>query len=181
MFKKILVALDHSASSEQVFEEGLALAKAMQAQLMLVHVMTSHEDIYPISTLISNMLDDPPLSRFDIANSYIKELEAYEVQGLKMLHSHANIAIQQGLQADVQQPSGYAGCLLCDVARTWNADVIVMGRRSRNVLEKVFLGSISNYVNHFAPCSVLIVHNQDRPEASAAQQEKASIQPSLKS
>ncbi|PZD70933.1 Putative universal stress protein [Acaryochloris thomasi RCC1774] len=177
MFNKILVALDYSASCEQVFEQGLTLAKMMHAQLMLVHVVTPLEETYPISTLMPSLLDDPVTSRFEIANAYIRELEAFEMKGLEMLKSHANIATEQGLQAGVQQPSGYPARSLCDVARTWNADVIVMGRRSQNVLRKALLGSISNYVTHHAPCSVLIVHNQDSPESTVQQETADTAKP----
>ncbi len=170
MFNKILVALDHSASYERIFEEGLTLAKMMQARLCLVHVITPLEETYPISTHIPSLLENPVNSRFEIAKAYIKELEAFERKGLEMLRSHANIATEQGLQAEVQQPSGYPARILCDVARTWNAKVIVIGRRSRNILSKVLLGSVSNYVTHHAPCSVLIVQNNGGPESAGIEQ-----------
>ncbi len=172
MFKKILVALDHSESCVQVFEQGLALAKAVNAHLMLVHVITPLEETYPISTLMPSLLDDPKFSRFEIANAYIKELEAFEVKGMEMLRSHADIARQQGVQTEYQQPSGYPGHILCRTAQAWNADVIVMGRRNRHILSQALLGSVSNHVTHHGPCSVLIVHNLSGSEFAEVQYRK---------
>jgi nucleotide-binding universal stress UspA family protein len=43
------------------------------------------------------------------------------------------------------------------VARTWNADLIVIGRRGLRGLAEMFLGSVSNHVIHHAHCSVLVV------------------------
>ncbi|MDZ8053431.1 MAG: universal stress protein [Aulosira sp. ZfuVER01] len=41
MLQKILVALDKSTSRRSVFEEALALAKALQANLTLLHVLST--------------------------------------------------------------------------------------------------------------------------------------------
>ena len=40
---KILVVLDRSELSKQVFEQALALAKVTQANLMLLHVLSAEE------------------------------------------------------------------------------------------------------------------------------------------
>ncbi|HIK43734.1 MAG TPA: universal stress protein, partial [Leptolyngbyaceae cyanobacterium M65_K2018_010] len=40
------------------------------------------------------------------------------------------------------------------------ADLIVVGRRERGRIKAALLGSVSNYVVHHAPCSVLIVHSR---------------------
>ncbi|MCZ8054719.1 MAG: universal stress protein, partial [Microcystis sp. LE19-12.2C] len=56
----------------------------------------------------------------------------------------------------------HAAKTICKVAREENIDLIVIGRRGRSGLGELFLGSVSNYVLHHAPCSVLIVqHHQD--------------------
>jgi len=48
--------------------------------------------------------------------------------------------------------------MICELAIDWNADLIMMGRRGRSGIAEFFLGSVSNYVLHHAPCSVQIVH-----------------------
>ena len=47
------------------------------------------------------------------------------------------------------------------MANSWQADMIIVGNRGRSGLSEFFLGSVSNYVMHHAPCSVLVVHNAD--------------------
>jgi nucleotide-binding universal stress UspA family protein len=42
MFKRILVAIDGSETSERALHEGVALAKAHRARLRLVHVVDEH-------------------------------------------------------------------------------------------------------------------------------------------
>ncbi|MEL6786783.1 MAG: universal stress protein, partial [Cyanobacteria bacterium J06607_15] len=49
------------------------------------------------------------------------------------------------------------GRTICDRAQTWSVDLILVGSRGLTGAKEVMLGSVSNYVTHHAPCSVLIV------------------------
>lgn len=42
-------------------------------------------------------------------------------------------------------------------AENWNADLIVMGSHGYGFFDRVLLGSISDFVVHHAPCSVMVV------------------------
>lgn len=52
------------------------------------------------------------------------------------------------------------GIALLLFVKTWDADLIVVGSHGRKGLSEMLLGSVSNYVVHHAPCSVIIVHGQ---------------------
>jgi nucleotide-binding universal stress UspA family protein len=45
------------------------------------------------------------------------------------------------------------------MARSWPADLIVIGRRGRTGLKEALMGSVSNYVVHHAPCTVMVVQD----------------------
>jgi len=49
MFSKILVAVDHSQGSKQVFEKALSIAKADGANLFLLHVLSIERGSSPMS------------------------------------------------------------------------------------------------------------------------------------
>ncbi len=170
MLTKILVALDHSASSQQTFSQAVTLARATHAKLMFLHVISLSEEGYPVSALMPGILEDYDLSHTGVVTSYLKELDIFKAKGLELLRSRANQAKQKGISAGYQQIIGAPGKEICAIARNWNADVIIMGRRSRDFLSKLLLGSVSNYVTHNAPCSVLIVHHQDVPEPDPTSQ-----------
>lgn len=62
------------------------------------------------------------------------------------------------------------------MARSWNANIIVIGRRGHRGFTEFFLGSVSNYVMHHASCSVLTVQGPiiSTTEASQNQEVEAS-------
>ncbi|NJP18471.1 MAG: universal stress protein [Hydrococcus sp. CRU_1_1] len=148
MFQRILVALDSSEFGEYVFEEALSLALATRASLMLLHVLsdTAVED-----------------SRLKSLDEHLDRWELYRQQGLELLKSRQEIAFQAGAIAEVNQILGAAPTEICALAKSWKADSIVVGHRALSGLQSLFAGSVSNYVRHYAPCSVWIV-----PERVAA-------------
>jgi nucleotide-binding universal stress UspA family protein len=157
MFKKILVALDQSSIAHQVFAEAIAIAQAHQSTLMLLHVLSAEEDGSP------QMLIGPDIGYYPALNDtnlmlYREQWDQYEKEGLERLKRWAEQAEAAGVAAEYTQNVGQAGTTICRLAKNWEADLIVMGRRGRSGLTALLLGSVSNYVLHHAPCSTLIVH-----------------------
>lgn len=151
IFKKILVALDRSEIGQQVFEKALGLAKLTQASLMLVHVLSPEEDGSPYSPMLSNLDYYPGLSsqNFEL---YQQQWDTFKDQGIQMLQSFSAEANTAGVATEFTQNIGNPGRIICDLAHSYGADLIVMGRRGRSGLMELFLGSVSNYVLHHAPC-----------------------------
>jgi len=156
MLRRILVALDQSDMQHAVFNEALALAKALNARLLLLHVVTLEElnivlpAVYPYSpTLSQGMIDLYAQQREDLNN-----------RGLDMLRKLESIATAAGVVTEFTQNLGNPGSIICTVARDYQADAIVMGRRGHSGLSELLLGSSSNYVLHHAPCSVMIIQGQ---------------------
>ena len=158
MFEKILVPLDVSQMSKQVFAQALSLAKTSNASLMLLHVLSPEEENSPLP-IPPNLTDIYPAIGNDLTlENWREQWEMFEHQGLEMLQSSAKEATDAGISTEYRQIPGSPGKSICKLARDWQADLIVVGRRGRSGLSELLLGSISNYVLHHAPCSVLIVH-----------------------
>ena len=149
MFEKILVAIDDSQSSRSIFERSLTLAKANCSELMLIHVLTILDDFYPSDTFIGI-----PASATRI---YADRLETREQAGIEKLRSLVLEATTAGISAEFTQNIGDPGKVICEIAKTWNANLIVVGRRGLNGLSELLMGSTSNYVLHHAPCDVLTI------------------------
>jgi nucleotide-binding universal stress UspA family protein len=158
MFRRILVAVDSSTDSEQVFSEALTLAKQNSANLMLLHVLSPEEEGYPrLPGLEMGM--GMPLQE-DTIQDYLDQLEVFKRHGMETLKSYFEKAVAAGVNVEITQKLGGPGPTICDMAHTWEADLVIMGRRGRSRLRELFLGSVSNYVLHHASCSALIVHHQ---------------------
>ena len=168
MIYKILVALDYSDRNESVFNSAISLAKSTGADLMLLHVLAEKEPGYPI---IPSYTYYPILDDYDY-NLYQQKIAEYKQQGIDFLQGKAKEAKTAGVNAEFIQLSGHPGRSICELATTWSADVIMVGSRGLQGLKEMFLGSISNYVTHHAPCSVLIVRNALDPESDAAAEDE---------
>lgn len=158
MFGKILVALDMSVLSRSAFEEAITLAKAVNGNLMLLHVLSSDEEGTPAMPNLPSIEYYPALE-LEPLERYQKQWEAWEKQGLDLLKLLANQANAAGVSTEFTQLSGSPGRTICEFAQNWKADLIMIGRRGRSGLRELFLGSVSNYVLHHAPCSVLTVQH----------------------
>ncbi|MBE9007332.1 universal stress protein [Fortiea sp. LEGE XX443] len=158
MLKKILVALDRSEMGQQVFEQALALAKVMSAQLLLLHVLSPEEEGSPYIPMLSNIDYYPGLSGQSL-DLYQKQWDKFKDEGVRILQSFCAQANTANVPAEFNQILGNPGKSICKLAAQWDADLIMMGHRGRSGLTEFFLGSVSNYVLHHANCSVYIVHS----------------------
>jgi nucleotide-binding universal stress UspA family protein len=147
MFSKILVAIDHSDSGTAIFDQALALASLSQAALVLLHVLTPFDGYYPQDSYVGM---NPATLQL-----YMKEWETAEKAGIDRLQVLEKKAIAAGIPMEFTQRIGDPGKLICAMAKNWDADLIVVGRRGLSGLSELLMGSVSSYVLHHAHCHVL--------------------------
>ena len=179
MFNKILVAIDHSPASQKVFDTALSIAKANQTTLMLLHVLSTEEETSPaMSPYFVQPKDrcihvNPQIIRR--ANElYEQEWEVFKQKGLELLRFYAQQASKAGILAEFSQITGHPSSTICDFALSCQADLIILGRRGHSGLKELFLGSVSNYVIHHAPCSTLLVQTPVLEESTIAKDPELS-------
>lgn len=171
MLKKILVAIDRSAASGQVFESALSLAKAVRGNLILLHILCAEESGNPqMSHFVHHKdrcihVDSGIMRRAN--EEFDREWEEFKYQGIKMMRSYTKEASAARIQTEFSQITGDPTTIICDLAQSCHADIVVIGRGGHSGLKELLLGSVSNYVVHHAPCSVLLVQTPI-PEASAS-------------
>jgi nucleotide-binding universal stress UspA family protein len=160
MLQKILITIGDAPESVHVLSAGLDLAEKFQAQVLLLHVLNplvKHGFGGVDSPLVGGML---PIINDASIRQYIEEWKKYEVQGMERLQSIVQDARKRGIEAEILQSFGDVGPMICDAAKNWSAEAIVMGRNQQSALNEFILGSTSNYVLHHAFCSVLIIRSQ---------------------
>jgi nucleotide-binding universal stress UspA family protein len=173
MFNKILVAIDSSENSLHVFEKALSLAKTSGASLMLFHVLSPFEDAY-INPVPLNSSSIYPTFNTEFADYYLGLWEELKQEKIKLLTSLCNQAKESDVKAKFAISLGHTGRMICEKARDDNADLIIIGRRGISGLSELFLGSVSNYVLHYAPCSVLTVQKVIEVTKEISQEEKVT-------
>jgi nucleotide-binding universal stress UspA family protein len=172
MFSKILVAIDHSAVSKQVFDEALSLVRINQGKLILLHVLSVEEPSSPfMSSYLVQHKDrcihvDPSIMH-QANEVFDREWSDFKQQGIRLLRSYAQKAIATGVNTEFTQITGSPSSTICEFAQSCHADVIVIGRRGHSGLQEMFLGSVSNYVVHHAPCSILLVQTPILEESTS--------------
>ncbi|HEY9610358.1 universal stress protein [Allocoleopsis sp.] len=152
--KKILVALDRSAQSLAVFEKALEIGHNEECQLLLFHSLSKDPE-GQWAPFIGTLAD------IDLYGSFHQLQRKHFQQEIEKAHSwlqtYCHQAILKNIPSELDCQLGDAGSLICETAQNWGADLIVLGRRGHQGLSELLLGSVSNYVVHHAPCSVLIV------------------------
>lgn len=154
MLHKILVATTGSESNHYVFDQALMFAKAMGAHLGILHVTDPDETTEDPPAYLESL--KPYLSGDDADPlCYVGHFETFEPDLFGML---VDKAAAEGVSTDCIHCFGDPERAISDFAEVWNADLIVTGRRGRSGVAEFFLGSVSNYTLHHAPCSVYVVH-----------------------
>lgn len=173
MVHKILVAIDQSEMSSQVFEQAIALAKDTHASLMLLHVLAPFEKAY--SSASHPGINGAFFGVSQTAQRYLEHYKALEQESIEWLRLRAAEAQKAGVEPESTHSVGEPGSIICTLAQTWGADLIIVGRRGLSELSELFIGSVSNYVLHHAPCSVLVVQQPPLPSQEATQQEQVTV------
>lgn len=157
MLQKILVAIGDSPDSAQILESGFTLAEKLGAEILILHVLdplVPHGLSAAESPLVGGVL---PIIDDRVIEQYIAAWNEYERKGIDRLQTYAAQAKVRGVKADILQNYGDSGPLICETAKNWAADTILMGRNQKSLLNEILLGSTSNYVLHHAHCSVIVI------------------------
>ncbi|MBW4514861.1 MAG: universal stress protein [Timaviella obliquedivisa GSE-PSE-MK23-08B] len=156
-FQKVLVALDRSLQASAVFEQAMSEVKARgKGSLMLVHALRMDAELPTGSFMGLGTIAD--LDTYGILRRVQQEkIQQERDKAIAWLQPYQQQAIAQGIVTELTCLVGTPGAGICELAQSWGADLIVLGRRGHQGLTEVMMGSVSNYVVHHAPCSVLVV------------------------
>lgn len=128
--KKVLIALDYDETSLKVAEAGFSMAQAMNAETILLHVISEQPVYYSAYTYMREL-------RVDFFEDLKKSTQQFLDKAKKHLGDESiKTILTEGDIADT----------ILKTAEEMNVDVIVMGSHSRKWLENIILGSESEDV-----------------------------------
>ncbi len=138
--KIVLIALDYNPTALKVAEQGHALAESLDAEVILLHIIT--DPIYYASTEYS------PITGF---NDYagISPFHMENVEGLTNAAQHFLDKTKRHLKNTTIQTvvkEGDTATSILQSAKELHADIIVLGSHSQKWLENIVLGSVARDV-----------------------------------
>ena len=145
------MALDYDPTAQKIAETGYSWAKSMKAQIVLLHVIAD-------PTYYSS-LEYSPITGFsgymDMSNNQLDSLDgltkASQQYLEKIKHHLGDIKIHT-----IVKEGDFAKAIL-NTAKELKADMIIMGSHSRNWLENIVIGSVTEKVLHGAVIPLLII------------------------
>ncbi|HMC23942.1 MAG TPA: universal stress protein [Candidatus Udaeobacter sp.] len=158
--KCILVPIDFSDVTPPVIDVARQLAKALDAEIHLVHVKEFTAAATP-GTLGYGLAGMPelapmsgaPVPGFESAPETIPEDEGQTLQLAKWQEEIA----QDGIKVSLQEPTGLVAEEILNQADELNADIIVMGTHGHGAMYNLLVGSATKGVLKHSTHPVLLV------------------------
>jgi nucleotide-binding universal stress UspA family protein len=139
---RVLVCIDFSDTTEAVAEQGIVLARALGAEVRLLHVGEPDPDFVGYGV-------GPDTVRDDVAHTLREEHQA-----LERLAERFKAAGVAGLPLMVRGPTVST---ILEQAERFGADLLVLGSHGRSALMSLVAGSVAQGVLRAARVPVLIV------------------------
>ena len=154
MYRRILVPVDGSATSRLGLRHALGLAKDQQARVRVLNIV---DDM-----VIAAMADGYP-------GDVTMMIESMRATGKKALDEAAGLGQKAGVNADTAQIEArgrHVSDVILGDAKTFRADLIVMGTHGRRGFNRLLLGSDAERVLREAPVPVLLVRGHQGKRTS---------------
>ena len=149
--KKVLIALDYDQTAQKVAETGYLLAKTMDADVVLLHVIA--DPVYYSSTEYSPIMGFSGYVDLELAESTSDA--GLKKASLHFLEKTRNHLGDNAIQTQVEE-GDFAESIL-KAAKKQHADIIVMGSHSRKWLDDILMGSVTAKVMRETSIPLLIV------------------------
>lgn len=149
--KKVLIALDYNPTAQKVAEIGFSVAKAMNAEIALMHVITD--------PVLYSTPGYSPIMGFngymDMSPIQLKTVDGLKNASLQFLDKSKQHLGDKTIQTIVKE--GDIAKSILATARKLHADIIVVGSHSRKWLENILMGSVTEEVLHHTSVPLIIV------------------------
>jgi nucleotide-binding universal stress UspA family protein len=142
-YQNILVAIDGSKEAEWAFKKGIEIAKRNDANLLLTHVIDTRT--------------------FAMVEAYDRTIaEKADNLAAELLENYQNIARNAGVKNVAYEIEFGSPKIRIpkDIAKKHQVDLIICGATGMNVVERFFIGSVSEHITRYATCDVLVIRTE---------------------
>ena len=156
--KKVLIALDYDPAAQKIAETGYALAKSMNAKVILLHVIS--DPAYYSSLNYSPIFGYDSFSNLGIVQTTaVEELKKAAKNYLDKSKQHLGDETIETVIKD-----GDFGESILDTAKEMNVDIIVMGSHGRRGFDKILMGSVAEKVLHKTTIPLFVIPTKNVEE-----------------
>ncbi len=138
-YKLIVAAVDGSQPSSKAVDHAAMLARLTGARLKIIYVVDTH-------------------ITFQLGAYQQLAIETLEQDGARAVAEAVKIAKDAGVgDVDGEVMSGSPRVVIIDWAKENAASLIVVGSHGYSRLTYILIGSVADYVVHYARCPVMVV------------------------
>ncbi|WP_116323500.1 universal stress protein [Cupriavidus sp. P-10] len=148
MYRRILLAVDGSRSSDLALSQAIAIGRATNAEVKVLYVVDDSDIYFGTGSF------DP--------HELVRKLVSHGRKALDAATARLNEAgIRCNAQLDEEPVApGRISTTIVNEANTWNADMIVLGTHGRRGVRRVLMGSVSEGVLAQTTKPVLLVRSE---------------------
>ena len=148
--KKILIALDYNPTAQKVAEVGFSMAKSMNAEIVLLHVIT--DPVYYSTLGYSPIMG---FNGFVNTSPTVLDIDGLKNVSLEYLDKSRQHLGDKTIETMVEE-GDFAETIL-ETAKKVHADFIVVGSHSQKWLENILMRSVTEKVLNLTSIPLFIV------------------------
>lgn len=139
-YSKILVPVDGSNEARLAFEKAIEVAKRNRAQVLIAHIIDTRVLQNPTG-FEGNFNEEIQRQTENLFQEYRQYAQEHDFNDIDFVLEYGS-------------PKVY---ISKNIPKDYQIDLIMMGATGLNAVERLFIGSVSEYVIRNAHCDVLVV------------------------
>lgn len=139
-YSKILVPVDGSNEARLAFEKAIEVAKRNRAQVLIAHIIDTRVLQTPTG-FEGNFNEEIQRQTENLFQEYRQYAQEHDFNDIDFVLEYGS-------------PKVY---ISKNIPKDFQIDLIMMGATGLNAVERLFIGSVSEYVIRNASCDVLVV------------------------
>lgn len=144
MFGKILVPIDGSTEALAATNYARKIAEKFNSAITLIHIIQHPAYLMSDSHSVPSSI-----------------IESLDERGNQVLAQALEFFQDFDGRVTTRIEYGHPGIKITEISKENNYSLIIMGRRGMSDVAKLLIGSVSNYVLHYALCPTLIIRDND--------------------
>lgn len=158
--KKILIPVDFSDVTDLVVENARLIAKSLDAELKIIHVVSSFQKMGEQVAGSADGIFIPPINFESVRDGVATELKNEHKKMFEIKQKLTN----EKLKVKTSLLEGTVSAIVLSQLEEYRPDMVIMGSHGHGYMMKALLGSITMFVLKHAKCPVMIVPSKAKKQ-----------------